>query len=185
MDMGGSSSGSDMMMASDMAMVFFNSRSTPLYSLGWIPSTTGGYAGTCIFLITLSIIFRSLLVLRNFLEIRWADQAWKRRYITVVESPSFSEGLKADPTARRGVLTANGVEENVAIVQRAGHGPQPWRATVDFPRAFLAMVIAGVGYLLMLAVMTLNVGYYLSILAGVFVGELAVGRFHHILEEHH
>jgi copper transporter 1 len=29
----------------------------------------------------------------------------------------------------------------------------------------------------MLAVMTYNVGYFLSILAGSFIGELALGRF--------
>ena len=29
----------------------------------------------------------------------------------------------------------------------------------------------------MLAVMTMNVGYFMSVLAGVFVGELAWGRF--------
>jgi copper transporter 1 len=29
----------------------------------------------------------------------------------------------------------------------------------------------------MLAVMTYNVGYFLSILAGAFIGELAFGRF--------
>jgi hypothetical protein len=29
----------------------------------------------------------------------------------------------------------------------------------------------------MLAVMTMNVGYFLSVLLGVFVGSLAVGRF--------
>jgi len=179
------SSGSDMMMSGDMAMVFFNSRSTPLYSLAWTPSSTGEYAGTCIFLIFLSIIFRSLIAGRHLLEIRWADQAWKRRYITVAENSAFSERLKGDPNASRGVLTASGVEENVAIVHKVSHGPQPWRLSVDVPRAFLAMVIAGVGYLLMLAVMTLNVGYYLSILAGVFVGELVVGRYYHILEEHH
>lgn len=29
----------------------------------------------------------------------------------------------------------------------------------------------------MLAVMTMNVGYFMSVLAGVFIGSLAVGRF--------
>jgi copper transporter 1 len=29
----------------------------------------------------------------------------------------------------------------------------------------------------MLAVMTMNVGYFMSVLAGVFVGELAWGRY--------
>jgi len=29
----------------------------------------------------------------------------------------------------------------------------------------------------MLAVMTLNIGYFMSVLAGVFVGELAIGRY--------
>lgn len=35
----------------------------------------------------------------------------------------------------------------------------------------------------MLAVMTMNVGYFLSVLSGTFVGELAVGRYAE-LEEH-
>jgi hypothetical protein len=37
----------------------------------------------------------------------------------------------------------------------------------------------------MLAVMTYNIGYYLSILAGTLIGELAVGRYNQALEEHH
>ena len=35
----------------------------------------------------------------------------------------------------------------------------------------------------MLAVMTLNVGYFLSVLGGTFLGEIAIGRYVQ-LEEH-
>lgn len=37
----------------------------------------------------------------------------------------------------------------------------------------------------MLAVMTLNVGYFLSVLAGLFVGELAIGRYASPVDDHH
>lgn len=33
--------------------------------------------------------------------------------------------------------------------------------------------------------MTLNVGYFLSVLAGLFVGELAVGRYTVVEDDHH
>lgn len=36
----------------------------------------------------------------------------------------------------------------------------------------------------MLAVMTLNVGYFCSVLGGVFLGELAVGRYIHGTSSH-
>lgn len=37
----------------------------------------------------------------------------------------------------------------------------------------------------MLGVMTLNVGYFLSVLAGLFVGELVVGRYARGEDDHH
>jgi copper transporter 1 len=174
-----------MMLSQDMAMVFFNSHTTPLYSMSWMPTGPAGYAGTCIFLIILAVIMRLLIVTKALMEARWRDQAWKRRYITVEGQKPLSERMQTDPDAKAGVLMANGVEENVRIVHAPVSGVQPWRFSIDLPRAILSTMMAGVGYLLMLAVMTLNIGYFLSVLAGTFVGELAVGRFHHIVDEHH
>lgn len=54
----------NMMGMQSMAMTFFSSTSTPLFSLTWSPKSTGAYAGTCVFLIALAAIFRALLSLR-------------------------------------------------------------------------------------------------------------------------
>jgi copper transporter 1 len=71
---------------------------------------------------------------------------------------------------------------------------RPWRADEAVVLASMDVVLAGLGYLLsvsktrqsclvanhlcrMVAVMTMNVGYLISILAGVFVGTLIFGRF--------
>ncbi|KAI2876758.1 hypothetical protein CBS11852_10412 [Aspergillus niger] len=51
-----------------------------------------------------------------------------------------------------------------------------WRAGVDIPRAAFQVVTTAMVYLLMIAVMTSNLGYLFAILCGTFVGELAFGR---------
>jgi solute carrier family 31 (copper transporter), member 1 len=139
---------SGLMPSSMMAMIFYNSHTTPLYSLQFAPTTTGGYAGACIFLIILSMTFRGLFAFKHLLEARWANQAWNRRYIVVADKTPMSERLERDPDAKHAVLSANGVEEHVRVVQQANHGVQPWRFSVDLPRAALVTVMAGVGYLL-------------------------------------
>jgi hypothetical protein len=47
-----------------MAMTFFTSTATPLFSMAWTPNSAGQYAGTCVFLIALAAIFRALLSIR-------------------------------------------------------------------------------------------------------------------------
>lgn len=163
-----------------MTMVFQTDTSTPLFSSAWTPASSGSYAGTCIFLVVLAIIGRCLLAFKAIQEARWLDRDAKRRYVVVNNGGSsapVSERLSADSEAKLMTLTANGVEENVMVVERRGHEGRPWRFSVDPLRAVLDTVIVGVGYLLMLAVMTMNVGYFMSVLAGVFIGSLAVGRY--------
>lgn len=178
-----------------MAMTFQNDPSTPLFSTAWTPSGTGSYAGTCIFIIVLAVVFRVLLALKARQEARWLDAELHRRYVAVAGKQGLKETVAAHKDAKAVVLSENGVEEEVLVVQRSGDTTRPWRVSVDPLRAVVDTVIAGVGYLLyvtffptpgrgliltdrrMLAVMTMNVGYFLSVLGGVFLGSLAIGRY--------
>jgi Ctr copper transporter family len=130
-------------------MVFTNSHTTPLYSNSWTPSSDGGYAGTCIFLVLLGMTLRLLFAARSLLEVRWAAQARNRRYVVVKGQTPVAERIGQDPNAKEGALvTAQGVEERVKVVQGLGKPAIPFRLSMDIPRAFLTMVIAGVTYLL-------------------------------------
>jgi copper transporter 1 len=199
MPMGDMSNGT--VMSSSLGMTFFSSATTPLYAMSWQPTTPGGYAGTVIFLIILAIASRCLGALRTTLESRWHHAALRRRYIVVAAAaapasggdgaeekglarPTLAERVQADPAASTATLTANGVDECVRVVQAAPRGAVPWRFSVDVPRGALVAVQAGVIYLLMVAVMTMNVGYFMAVLAGTLVGEVAVGRFNHLNVEH-
>ncbi|KAJ5752730.1 hypothetical protein N7520_009647 [Penicillium odoratum] len=131
-----------------MDMVFYTSTSTPLWSSAFTPSTTGQYAGACIFLIAFTVIFRALIAFRiNFFKITAA--AKQKR-----------SGSLLPPTM---------IEEKVQI--------RLWRADEAVTVGVIDMVIVGVSYLLMLAVMTMNVGYFLSILGGAFLGSMLFNRF--------
>ncbi|QKX59990.1 uncharacterized protein TRUGW13939_07132 [Talaromyces rugulosus] len=162
---------------SGMLSVFSNSQGTSLYSSSWTPTTSGQYAGTCIFLIILAIISRLLAAFKVAMERKWLAIALNRRYVVVAGKKQEADSSNSDPdSVNTALLTTQGAQENVKVVRRVSHGPQPWRFSVDLPRALLFLCIIGVNYLLMLAVMTMNIGYFLSTLAGAFIGELAVGR---------
>ncbi|KAK3721790.1 hypothetical protein LTR37_002955 [Vermiconidia calcicola] len=174
-----------------MSMVFTNDHSTPLYSAQWTPTSTGSYAGTCLFLIVLGFIYRLLQAYRHILELKWHDRAVRRRYVVIAGETAeqrekqlgFSDAEKSEEAA----LTTRGVEERVRVLRssRRGIETQPWRFSTDLPRACVYVVQAGVGYLLMLAVMTMNIGYFLSVLAGLFVGEISCGRYAALDDGHH
>lgn len=173
MDTGDSMSSMGVMMMS----VFQTSIVTPLYSMAWTPRNKGTYAATCIFLIALAAVLRGLLALRHYQESRWLDKELNRRYVAVAGKLPLAETISRDSIAKHMTLTENGVEEDVMVVMKKSVRTRPWRVSVDPLRALIDMVIAGLGYLLMLAVMTMNVGYFLSVLGGTFLGSLLVGRY--------
>ncbi|RAL10128.1 putative copper transporter crmD [Aspergillus homomorphus CBS 101889] len=56
---------------------------------------------------------------------------------------------------------------------------RPWRWQTDGLNTLLEGIRALTGYLLMLAVMTFNLGILAAVMGGVMVGELTLGRFSH------
>jgi hypothetical protein len=113
-----------------------------------MPESIGGYAGTCIFLIILAVTFRGLLAVKAWKEAAWMDAEFKRRYVTVAGKQPKSERISAESDSRKMILSENGVEEDVIVVQRKGVNARPWRFSVDPVRAFMDVIIAGCGYLL-------------------------------------
>lgn len=122
--------------------------------------------------------FRSLIAAKHILELRWSAQARNRRYVVVAGRAPEAGVIENDADAKEGSLvTAHGVEERVRVVRSTKQPGIPFRLSVDVPRAMMVALITGVGYLIMLGVMTMQVGYFCSLVAGVFVGELLVGRY--------
>lgn len=112
----------------DMAMTFFTSIATPLYSDTWTPTSSGQYAGTCIFLIVLSVIFRALLVLR-------------------CELPALlSRARRFNDTDILRRASSEGAEEGA--LKPADVPRRPWNINEALLRAVLDTVLAGVSYLL-------------------------------------
>ena len=140
-------SGMDMGGHTGMAMAFFTATNTPLFSEAWTPQNAGQYAGTCIFLIILAITLRGIFTAKSFLEAKALETAMKRRYVIVAGEKAVAEESN-DASSMTGILTTNGMQENVRIVSAPMKLVQPWRFSVDLPRAGLMMVATGVGYLL-------------------------------------
>jgi hypothetical protein len=131
------------------SITFMVSSTTPLYFSSWNPSTTGQYAGTCIFIVLLAAIFRGLLAFKSIQEGRWKDAELNRREMVRIGRRKKEEDAREGSAAKTAVLSANGAEENVVIVQKtATRRFAPWRLTVDLPRALLDTLIAFVGYLM-------------------------------------
>jgi len=129
-----------------MNMAFFTATNTPLFAESWTPQTAGQYAGTCIFLIFLAIALRAIFTAKTFLEMKALESALKRRYVVVAGEKTVTN--LNDSNSMTGILTTNGVQEDVRIASAPVQHVQPWRFSVDLPRAFLLTLASAVGYLL-------------------------------------
>jgi len=155
MDMGSSNSTATM----SQMMYFHTSLTDNIFSLAWTPQSPAAYFGTWMFIFFFGILYRGLHALKSILEAFWFHKF-----------------------ASKAVVVSSDDDGKVRVVS-GGQNAHVWRTSVDIPRAFLQMVNSGVAYLLMIIVMTMNVGYFFAVLSGIFFGELIFGRWasgHHV-----
>ncbi|RUS31713.1 Ctr copper transporter [Jimgerdemannia flammicorona] len=155
-----------------MTMSFHTGTTDPVWLAEWVPQSEQAYIGTLVGILIFSILTRALTAARYYVTAIHALQA-RCRDATV--TPFKFEGHSS---AEAGTSDGDLIIPNPLALPRV---PKfSWR--VDLLRSLFVLLQTFLGYLLMLVVMTLNVGYFFAVLLGVFVGEVVFGRYHFIVQ---
>merc|ERR1712098_449052 len=78
--------------------------STPLYSSTWTPTSISAYAGRCIFLIVLAVLFRLLVAFKAVLEERCIDAELNRRYVVIIRKQNTKERISSGSDSKIALL---------------------------------------------------------------------------------
>ncbi|KAG2040873.1 Ctr copper transporter family-domain-containing protein [Suillus americanus] len=132
-----------------------------LWFLGWVPTSSGAMVGTCIALFMLALIERWIAACRGVMEFHWGQQA-----IIIA-----SDKLNTLPTQ----------SSPIGFIKRF---TPPFIPAHDITRGIMFATQTLLGYLFMLTVMTYQLGFIFSLVAGLGVGETLFGRFSGIAYAH-
>ncbi|GAA5959829.1 hypothetical protein JCM3765_000116, partial [Sporobolomyces pararoseus] len=154
-----------------------------LWFNSWTPTTAGSTFGACLGLFFLAILSRFLSAVKTCAEIAWA-QSLRSDHRTLSSTPPTppSDDTKAAPSDSpqlSSILPA--LPSASAPPSASSRSPLPFTPpfylSIDLPRSILFGLQSFVAYLLMLAIMSYSVWFFVSILLGLMVGEMAFGRF--------
>ncbi|KAF9511079.1 hypothetical protein BS47DRAFT_1299408 [Hydnum rufescens UP504] len=136
----------------------------------WTPTSHGAISGTCIALVLLAIFDRLLIGVGGILAVYWAPSGHEECH----QSDSREDALpSSDRKSRSQSPEAPGQSGGSSPVRR----PNPFILKNDVPRGIVFFVQSTISTALMLAVMTWNAAYIISIILGLGVGEVLFGRF--------
>lgn len=122
-----------------MPVVFHTAMSTSLFSETWTPRTTGQYAGTCLTLITFTIILRAFLAFKPRLEATvWAghDDTRGRLAVGHDDEETGKEQRRTRRNSMRQLHPDGGLRGMIS------------EANIRLGRAIYEVIIALLGYLL-------------------------------------
>ncbi|CAA7264701.1 unnamed protein product [Cyclocybe aegerita] len=157
----------------------------------WRPSSSGALAGACIGLVLLALLERWLAATRSVFDAHWQRRA---QAMAAARDGCISSDAQKNPNSERDSATKSLVTGDASIREaereRSEESPNsnlvtvrsrlrtitPFIAAHDIPRGALYALQMLLGYGLMLAVMTYQAAYIISIVAGLGIGEIVFGR---------
>ncbi|KAF9513873.1 hypothetical protein BS47DRAFT_909210 [Hydnum rufescens UP504] len=136
-----------------------------LWFAAWTPTSHGAIAGTCMALALLAILERLLAAVYGIL-----NAEWNRRSHMAHEADNQSESMPFSGM--------EGSSSSLQLTTKASNRCRlPFISAHDIHRGTVFLVQSSVGYALMLAVMTWNASYIISVILGLGIGEALFGRF--------
>jgi len=169
--------------SSTMMFLHFVPFSDSIWFQEWVPASHGALVGACIGLFILGMLERLFSGMRGVLETYWrrkTDAILYRKYSSTVKLPSFSKSENEFSPLE--TLESNSTSDVSTIVVR--RLLPPFILGHELSRAVLRTMQSGVGFAVMMAVMTFNASYIISIMLGIFTGEMLFGRFSSLLDHH-
>ncbi|KAF8624804.1 hypothetical protein AX15_005693 [Amanita polypyramis BW_CC] len=172
MDMGSSPSNSTSLMMMTMMTPYLHfTGGDYLYFEPLHPSSAGAIAGASIFLVFLAILERLLNAARSSLEVYWRKRA--------ILLTSRINGPGGPGLTRQLTIQSFPKNEDMDVVT---YGTSlrtipPFIAAHDIPRGIIYAFQAFLLYALMIAIMTFQAAYVISIIVGLGLGEVIFGRF--------
>ncbi|KAI8073256.1 Ctr copper transporter [Gongronella butleri] len=163
-------SGMDMDMSMSMGTFHWSSSGDAFWLDSFVPKTEGAYIGACIGLFVFTIVTRALLALEVYFI------AWREGKLTTDAHAVATNIMVKD----EGPSSDHSSEALTYPVQRNVPAVPPFSWINDPARSLLTTLSSFLSYLLMMVVMTGNGGYFIVVIAGIFVGEVAFGRYRSI-----
>ncbi|KAK2459811.1 hypothetical protein APHAL10511_008132 [Amanita phalloides] len=149
-------------MSQMMSFLHFTPIGDTLWFHGWITGSPGAMIGACIGLFLLAIFERYVAAARAIVERAWYQSAQYGMSDKLNEFPHHKSPL--------------GVQVKNSISLRSGPHTPAFILSQDLARGAVHMVHSALKYLFMLAVMTFQLGFIISICIGAGVGEVIFGR---------
>jgi len=138
-----------------------------LFFSSLMPGSKGAVAAASIVLLLIAVFERWVFAMRGVMEVRW-----RARVRAIIESESTSS-LKEKGTCHADTIKEYAPSTTSIPVKRV---IPPFVASIDLARGAFHTLQAFLHFTLMLAVMTFQAAYLISIILGLGIGEMAFGR---------